>query len=70
MIQWSNCMEKTWNILPISYTTIQFSAIAIHHSQRDNVYAVTMNCVDYIDKYYIANDGAGKNNSCFISIGY
>ena len=70
MIQWSKSAERTWNILPISYTTIQFSAIAIHHSQKHNVYAVTMDCIDYIDKYYITNDGAEKNNSCFISIGY
>lgn len=69
-IQWSNSIERIWNILPISYTSIQFSAIATHHSQRHNVYAVSMDCIDYIDRYYIANNGAEKNTSCFISIGY
>ena len=49
---------------------MQFSAIAIHHSQKHNVYAVSMDCINYIDKYYISKEGDVKNNSCFISIGY
>ena len=61
--------ETVWNTLPISFSKLQIS-VASHHSQSHNVYAVSMDTIDYLNKYFIASNSALKNVSCFIAIGY